>query len=57
MMYAPLSTDRYKSDFTLLVATNPRFSKLYVGTHENGAAGLVYLSNTETLGHCPFLHR
>lgn len=51
------STYRYNSDIILLVATNPCFSKLYLGTHENGAAGLVHLSNTETFGHCPFLHR
>ena len=53
----PLSAYRYNSDFTLIVATNPYFSKLYLGTHENGAAGLVHLSNTETLGHYSFLHR
>ena len=49
----PLLTP-YNSDFTLLVAFN---RKLYLGTHENGAAGLIHLFNTETLGHCPFLHR
>ena len=42
---------------TLLVATNCCFRKFYLGTHENGTAGLVHLSNTETLGHYPFLHR
>lgn len=51
------STYRYDSDFTLLVATNHYFSKLYLGAHENGAAGLVHLSNTETLGQYLFLHR
>ena len=56
-MPLPLPYDRYNSDFTLLVATIPCFSKLYLGTHENGAAGLLHLSNTETLGHYPFLHR
>ena len=53
----PSSAYRLNSDFILLVATNPCFSKLYLGTHENGAAGLVHLSNTETLGHYPFLPR
>ena len=56
-MLLPLSAYRYNSDFTLLVATIPCLSKLYLGTHENGAAGLIHLSNTETLGHYPFLHR
>ena len=33
--------------FALLVTP---FGKLYLGTYENGAAGLVHLSNPETLG-------